>query len=433
MDIYFSEGPLLRWMNGISKQSTKANYQSAFRVYAQFTGLSAAQLIDEVLEDTRRDPRDQKDVLMGRVLSFYRYLKDDYEVKSKGRGPQVVKRKGISDKSANAWVNGIRSFYGTFDLNVRLKGRHALPKPRIKHMRMILNAAEVKVLLDNTRSLRDKAVILTLFQGGMDVSTLCKITYGQVKAGLDKDEHPLKLDLQRPKTGVEYYTFIGRDACEAIKVYIKEMESRGLRFTPDMLLFRKERGKGEAADSAVLQVMLKDVAIRSGFVDPETNGKDFNPVGAHAFRESFGSIMTSSGVPGAIVDSWLGHDIGEQDRAYKSMQFESVRKMYLEREKLLSISSAIVLDGEERLRKLEQSYENEAVENEWRRIQLEEQKEENEQLKKRIQTLEDSMRKTSDDAKKAIKLTDEFKSLLLEEWKREDEARAKKKKLESID
>jgi hypothetical protein len=143
--------------------------------------------------------------------------------------------------------------------------------------------------------------------------------------------------------------------------------------------------------------------------------------------------MTSSGVPGAIVGSWLGHDIGEQDRAYKSMQFESVRKMYLEREKLLSISSAIVLDGEERLRKLEQSYENEAVENEWRRIQLEEQKEENEQLKKRIQTLEDSMHKTSDDAKKAIKLTDEFKSLLLEEWKREDEARAKKKKLESID
>jgi hypothetical protein len=48
--------------------------------------------------------------------------------------------------------------------------------------------------------------------------------------------------------------------------------------------------------------------------------------------------MINSGVPDTIVDFWLGHEIGEQSEAYKSVQLESLAKMYLAREKLLSIS-----------------------------------------------------------------------------------------------
>jgi len=49
--------------------------------------------------------------------------------------------------------------------------------------------------------------------------------------------------------------------------------------------------------------------------------------------------MINSGVPDTIVDFWLGHSIGEMAEAYKSVQTESLKKMYLEREKLLSISA----------------------------------------------------------------------------------------------
>jgi len=41
-----------------------------------------------------------------------------------------------------------------------------------------------------------------------------------------------------------------------------------------------------------------------------------------------------------IVDFWLGHEIGDMAKAYKETQFENLKKMYLEREHLLAVSSS---------------------------------------------------------------------------------------------
>jgi hypothetical protein len=84
--------------------------------------------------------------------------------------------------------------------------------------------------------------------------------------------------------------------------------------------------------------MMKELVVRSGFVTAENNGNDFNPLGTHSLRESFGSLMINSGVPDTIVDFWLGHEIGEMAEAYKTVQYDSLRKMYMEREQLISIS-----------------------------------------------------------------------------------------------
>ena len=67
--------------------------------------------------------------------------------------------------------------------------------------------------------------------------------------------------------------------------------------------------------------------------------------------------MTNSGVPDTIVDFWLGHSIGELAEAYKSMQYESLKQMYLDREKILSISQPPV-DLEEVERKVRQEIED---------------------------------------------------------------------------
>jgi DNA repair exonuclease SbcCD nuclease subunit len=100
----------------------------------------------------------------------------------------------------------------------------------------------------------------------------------------------------------------------------------------------KERGK-EALTTNLVQNMMKEVAVNSGFADKANNGNGFNPLGPHALRESFGSIMINSGVPDTIVDFWLGHEIGEMAEAYKGVQSTSLIQMYLERENLLTISS----------------------------------------------------------------------------------------------
>ena len=341
---------LKRWLDSITRKGTRANYRSAFRRYTLFVGKTPSALIDEALEDAKKDTRYKQDIVLKRLVNFYNYLKTEYPMKSRGRGPHKILGKGVSDKLASMYVNSIRSFYATFGVTVRMKGRHKLPKPRVKNKRMIVAADQVKTLVQNTRNLRDRAMILTLFQSGMDVSTLCNLTFGDVAEGLTKEENPLKLELYRPKTGTEYYSFLGKDAVESLKNYIADMKARGVTFHNGTSLFLKERGK-EQLTTNLVQNMMRDVSVRAGFVNKQNNGNSFNPLGPHSLRESFGSIMLNSGVPDTVVDFWLGHEIGEMAEAYKTMQFESVKRMYAEREKLLSIS-APKIDVEELKEKL---------------------------------------------------------------------------------
>ena len=130
---------------------------------------------------------------------------------------------------------------------------------------------------------------------------------------------------------------MGKDAVEAIRVYLADMKSRGRRFRHDSSLFLKERGNSGLTTNLV-QNMMRTVALKSGLIDEENNGKAFNPLGPHALRESFGSIMINSGVPDTIVDFWLGHKIGSMSNAYKKRRYAEVRRMYVEREQFISVS-----------------------------------------------------------------------------------------------
>jgi integrase len=336
--VNWEDPALKRWLDTIARNSTKYGYKTAFKAYAYFTGLTASDLIDEALADFKKDPRERQDVVMTRLVKFYHWLKTEYPKMSRGAGEHKVIAKGLSDKLAHFIVNAVRSFYATYDVTIRMRGRHKLPRPRVQNKRMKVGAEQVKVLVDHARTPRDRTIILTLFQSGMDVSTLCSVKYGDVTEGLAKEERPLKLELHRPKTGTEYYTFLGTDAIEALKAYLDDMRSRGVQFRNDTALFLKERGK-EPLTTNLVQNMMKEVAVNSGFVDRENNGNGFNPLGPHALRESFGSLMINSGVPDTIVDFWLGHEIGEMAEAYKGVQYDSLKQMYIERENLLGISS----------------------------------------------------------------------------------------------
>jgi integrase len=400
---YWEDPVLKRWFDTIVKSGTRDNYRSAFRAYAKYTGLTPSQMIDEAVEDSKKDPRQRKDVLLTRVLGFYAYMKNDYERMSRGSGEHKVLGKGVSDKLAIMYTAAARSFYATYDLTVKLKGRRRIPRAKVTNKRMIVGAEQVKVLYDHARSPRDRAIVLVNFQGGLDASTLCSIKYGDVAEGLAKNEHPLKLELQRPKTGTDFYTFLGHDATEALKAYIADMKQRGVTFTHSTPLFLQGKSKNGMFTQNI-QKMMQELAVRSGFIDTQNNGHEFNPLGPHALRESFGSIMTNSGVPDTVVDFWLGHEIGEMAEAYKSVQSDSLKQMYLAREKLVSISAQKV-DIDEIKEKLRTEMEQQ---NKQLQIMVNSLVTENMDLKNRVQGVE---RKLSDFEKHLSELNKAFQEL----------------------
>jgi site-specific recombinase XerD len=342
-DVNWEDPILKRWLGNIVNKSTFYNSKSAFRLYSRFTRMTASQLIDEAIEDSRRDPRKREDVVLHRLIKFYEWLTTEYvQKKTVGKGKTKKVKKGISGLSAEMRVNVIRGFYSTFDITVRMKGKHRLPKSKVENKRIVFKPEDVwkvKALVDHARTPRNRAIVLFHFQGGLDVSTLCDLNYGDIAEELEKNSRPLKVETMRVKTGVEFYTFVGQDAIDAVKAYIADMESRGVKFDNKTPLFLQERGK-KRLKTHNIQTMMKDLAVRTGFVTNGNNGNSFNPLGTHSLRESFGSLMINSGVPDTIVDFWLGHEIGDMAKAYKETQFENLKKMYLEREHLLAVSSS---------------------------------------------------------------------------------------------
>ena len=330
---------LQRWLGNITRDSTKSIYRSHFRTYSEYAQLTPEEMIKEALEDNRKDVMDRKDTLKQRMIGFYDYV---LKVAPRKSGPNgKVVGQGRNPKTADTAVNAMRSFYATFDLYVKMKGASRLPAPRVMNKRLILNNMQVKKLLDHAPTMRDRAIILTMFQGGMDISTLCDLRYKDVSAAL-KGEPPIKVDLYRQKAGTEYFTFLGRDAVDAIKAYLNDVKAKGLTLEYNDPLFVKLSNKAlsrEGATPNLIQIMLKDAAHKSGIIDGENNGSSFNIAGAHCLRESFGSIMANKGVPDNIIDFWLGHKIGEMSEAYKRVQSDELKRIYAEREPFLSVTT----------------------------------------------------------------------------------------------
>lgn len=102
--------------------------------------------------------------------------------------------------------------------------------------------------------------------------------------------------------------------------------------------------------------------------------------------------MINSGVPDTIIDFWLGHSIGEMAEAYKGVQFENLKRIYLEREKMISISTAEV-DVEEIEAKL--------------RVEVEEGKKELQALVNGLATKSMRLEEENKDLRKRIELTEQ--------------------------
>jgi len=337
IEVDWSDPLLSRWMDTIVREGTKAVYRSAYRLYAEFTGLDAKQLISEALDDMKKGPLERRDIVKTRLLKFYSYLTT--ETGARRSGPKG----GLSEKIANTYVNSVRSFYATFDIVVKFKGRSRLPKPRIRNPRLILTPNEVKGMLDHTATARDRAIILTMFQGGMDVSTLCSMKYGAVRAGLEKGELPLLVKLYRQKSGTQYFTFLGRDSIEAIKTYLNYLQSRSISLKDNSPLFVKFlfKEKVEGIEPVHVMKMLREVALMSGLISKEQMSKShYNTAGSHALRESFSSILANKNISSHIVDFMLGHEVGELKAVYQQLNPEQLRQIYKDVEPFLSITSS---------------------------------------------------------------------------------------------
>jgi len=200
-------------------EKIRENRSRLIKLYCKWRGLSPRELIEEAKRVGVKKTEHK-------LKEFYDWLRTEYVIPEKG-GKRKGER-GLAPRSAGRVIEDVRVFYKENDIPI---GNLHLPTPRKlkQNFRKFLSARDVKRMIDVCERLRDRAVILCAFQAGLGMKELISLNYGDVAEGLEKGEVPLTLHLMREKEGIEYYTFLGEDAVDTLRCYIK-LRKKGSRY-----------------------------------------------------------------------------------------------------------------------------------------------------------------------------------------------------------
>ncbi|MDH5460023.1 MAG: tyrosine-type recombinase/integrase [Candidatus Bathyarchaeota archaeon] len=171
----------------------------------------------------------------------------------------------------------LTSFFRANNVSLHLD---IIPKV-VKKIEIIPSKEQVYIMADYTRSLRDRAIILCMYQSGLGITPLRNLNYGHVKEQIEKNKIPIRVhvtsDIVEKPLPVVYYVFFGAEACEALSAYLKERKRRIKRMreqgkkvkglTPSSPLFASEGRNvpfgGRMAISSIWRI-IKNSAEKTG-------------------------------------------------------------------------------------------------------------------------------------------------------------------------
>jgi len=183
-----------------------------------------------------------------------------------------------------------------------------IPAPkRPRTLPKYLTLEEVKALLDHTGSIRDRAIILTLFTTGLRVSELCNLKIKDVdfKRGI--------IRVYRPKTESESEIPVADFTLFALRELVNEYDKRG----PEDPLFQNRFG--EALTPRTVQRILQKAKERA-----KINKK----VTPHVLRHSFATFSLQHGLNLAEIQEILGHANINTTRVYSHVVKTELEKKY---------------------------------------------------------------------------------------------------------
>jgi len=158
----------------------------------------------------------------------------------------------------------------------------------------------------------------------------------------------------RKKTDVEFITFLGADAINYLREYLKTRSN----LKDNSPLFTNI-GTNNRATTGSIQNLFRSYAEKMDWID-ESAMEGWNPARPHSLRAAFRSRLTNKVDP-TLIEFWMGHSIGEVSRAYLNMPDEEMRDLYENFEHELSIettSKNVKLGVDNKTAKIREEYKS---------------------------------------------------------------------------
>ena len=217
-----------------------------------------------------------QDITEEEIIAFLRYL---------------VNERKISTSYQNQSINSIKFYYERV-----LGGKrkiYLIERPRKENfLPEVLSEEEVAAILKTITNIKHKALIMTIYSGGLRISELINL---KVK---DIDSDRMQIRVQQSKGKKDRYTLLSQKTLLILRQYFKE-------YKPKEWLFEGE-GDGEYSQKAI-QNILKRAVLKAGIKKRIT---------VHSLRHSFATHLLENGTDLRYIQNLLGHSNSKTTEIY---------------------------------------------------------------------------------------------------------------------
>jgi integrase/recombinase XerC len=159
--------------------------------------------------------------------------------------------------------------------------------------------------------LRDKALILVMYSGGLRISEAVSLSMGNLEA----DCFSARV---RGKGDKERYVFFSGEAAAALGEYLPARAARVRAEAPTDKVFVNRRGRGISTPGA--RWIIGRYGDRLGL------GKRIHP---HALRHSFATHLVNAGCDVRLIQELLGHASISTTQRYTHVDMERLKRAYM--------------------------------------------------------------------------------------------------------